>query len=1485
MLVSVVLSLPSVQNAVVHRASEWATKRLGARVSIDHITIGLPARVKACGFYVEDYDGDTLIYAKHVTAHLALDGFESGLTLAYGKVEHGAFFLRETERGPMNVKEVVDSLRGNRQGKGRFVLAVRRLEASDLEFRLERLKPRRPKYGVDYADMQILNITGTIHDFGVAAGAVFGDIEQLSLTERSGAEIREMKGSFMVDKGYISLAETTIRTARSELHTPLFSLSGDGWSSYKDFIRNVTIDGSFDNSYVSSDDVGFFAPALLGWHTALKDVAVAMHGTVASFDASIDHARLEDGGLLAASAHVEGLTDVANTHFDIEVSRAEASTYEFMRLLHNIAHLSVPEKAAEPLLRTSRLMVDGSFVGRISEFDATAAVSVASGGKLSLSCHRDKGQITAMLDSRNLALGRLLDSPQLGDATFTASAEGNFAEGVMLNVEAAVEDVEFKKYNYKNIALTAAVQDKAVRAVVGVRDEALDLDAEVVASLEKGDMRGYDAAMELRHADLVAMNINRRDSLSLLSANVGLSARGETLNTLNGELSVANALYRYDRGDVESELLRLQVESNEDMHTLALESDFADVHFESQSPYDEVVYYLKNLVSQYMPLLYDADKHNSIKQHVVGLGDDVAVLSITTKKVDPLLNCFVRDLEVAPGSFVQLFVNPKGNRFSLAASSDYVTNNRYLATDIDVKASNIGDSLSVALDTKDFYAGGIHLSTLNVDGGVADNRVSLSAGFADSVRRLDGRVSASALYSRPNGKSHIAVNVAPSYVMRHDRRWDITSDGVDIDSTRIAIRRFRVASDEQELYLDGVASASPSDSLSLRLTRFSLTPIAQFVSRLGYNIDGAMSGYARIKSAMRDMQIDAAIALDSLDVNTISVPDLMLNSKWDFGASRAKLDISTIDKRDTVIRGYFSPSQMRYYARMRTPGVKMSLLDPLLKGVVSKTEGEADVDLTLSGQRRDAELRGVIEVANLKTKVDFTNCTYSAPHATVQVDNNHFRVKEAPIYDVNGRRGALSMDLSLDHLSNIEYNFRIAADTMQVLNTTSRDNSLFYGDVNASGTIVVRGNKAGVAMDIVARTEDGSHFFMPLSDKSDISSADFVKFVKPESVDTTNYLVRKKMLFENRRNRRSSSAGTMDISMALDVRPNAEVQLVIDPTVGDIIKGRGEGLLNLRINPKSNIFEMYGDYTISEGSYLFTLQNIINKWFVIEPGSTIQWTGEPLDALLNIDAVYKLKTSLQPLLEGSVSQNSISSRAVPVECVIHLTDRLSQPNVTFDVVVPSADAEVQSIVASTLATEESKSRQFLYLLVANSFISESTNATSANIATSAAATTGLEVLSNQLSNWLSTDDYNIVLRYRPRTEQMSDEVDFGFSKGLVDNRLLIEVEGNYIVDKTQVVNAKSNFAGEAYVTWLIDRAGTLRLRGFTHTIDRFDENQGLQETGVGIYYKEDYDNARDFRERVKARFRRRKQKKQIEKQERREERDQQHTTEQKDNDK
>ena len=71
--------------------------------------------------------------------------------------------------------------------------------------------------------------------------------------------------------------------------------------------------------------------------------------------------------------------------------------------------------------------------------------------------------------------------------------------------------------------------------------------------------------------------------------------------------------------------------------------------------------------------------------------------------------------------------------------------------------------------------------------------------------------------------------------------------------------------------------------------------------------------------------------------------------------------------------------------------------------------------------------------------------------------------------------------------------------------------------------------------------------------------------------------------------------------------------------------------------------------------------------------------------------------------------------------------------------------------------------------------------------------------------------------------------------------------------------------GEAYITWLIDRNGNLKLKGFTQTIDRFDENQGLQETGIGIYYKEDFDNWADLKRRVKTRFMSRRRRAELEK--------------------
>ncbi len=1458
-LLSLLLSVPSIQNFVIHRAAAFATEALGTTVSVRRITIGFPNKVRVRGFYVEDLDRDTLIYADGVTAHLS--GFGKGrLTLSMGRVENGKFILRETERGPMNVKEITDRLSRKRGAK--FLLNIRSLDVEHVDFRMERITRRNPVHGVDYGNMRIYDICSHIDGFFVDTGAVGGNITRLSMWEHSGFVLDDMTaGSLLVDRGKILFSQLCIKSGNSDIYLPELSLRGEGWESYRDYIRNVRMDVLVEHSAVESHDAAYFAPSLLRWDTSVSDATLSMHGTVADFEASIDRATLADGGTLAARAKVRGLVNIPRTHFDVEVSELSASSDEVMHLLRGIARIELPEKIVPFVGRTDRLSLRGSFKGRLSDFAVDADLGLGCGGTVSLEGTLQKrGGVSAIVAAADLAdvdVGRILDSRLFGEVSlsFAGNAALGVAEERTADVKGAVSSALINGCRYSGISFDARADGGDIEASVVSADKNVDFDLQSVISLG-GEEPKYSAVMDLRHADLVAMNINRRDSVSVLSAQVAAMASGRDIDTMDGEVSIADATYAYNSEVLASERVFLSVVGNEDTRTVELSSDFADALFESRSPYRDVLYYAKNLLNRYIPTLYTSSAREDIERRSEGLRDNVALLSVTTKHIDPLLDCIASGLEVAPDSEVRLFVSPSDNRFMMLASSDYISKDNYLATRIDLDVNNRNDSLAMRLATADLYIGSIHASRFGLLGGVKDNTVQLSGTFSDSLRNTRGEVAARATVSRRDSVRHIAVEMLPSQIAHGNKVWDITTRGVDIEPSYVDIRDFMVRSNNnQQLSVNGVLSKSLKDSVSMSLRNFDLAPFVQVAQRLGYEIEGRTNGFAKVKSALGDTQISANIAVDSIRVNSHRVADLTLLSDWDFGRSRASLTVANTERRDTVVRGFFSPSKMRYYARMRMSHLNMALLDPLLKGVISDTEGSGEVDLTLQGERRNAEVSGEILLRDLATTVDYTNCRYEVPKAVMNVSQNRFVVERAPMFDAYDNEGRLSIDLNMNHLSNIEYDVNVDVRDMRVLGTTRQENDMFYGDVYATGTANIRGDKSGVVMDIAAFTGDNSRFFMPLSGKSNISNADFVSFKAADLPDTTDYLVRKKLSFERRNRRRTATSGVMDINMTLDVRPNAEVQLVIDPTVGDIIKGRGEGLLNLRINPRYNIFEMYGDYTISEGSYLFTLQNIINKKFIIDAGSTIQWTGDPLDALLNIDAVYKLKASLSPLLEGSVSQSNISSRAVPVECVIHLTDRLTQPTVTFDVVVPDADSDAQAAISNALSTPESKSQQFLYLLVSNSFISESASESSAAlISGSTAAATGFELLSNQLSNWLSTDDFNIAIRYRPKTEQMSDEVDFGFSKGLIDNRLLVEVEGNYIVDKSQVVNATSNFVGEAYVTWLIDRAGTLRLKGFTHTIDRFDENQGLQETGIGIYYKEEFDNFADFKRRVAARF-------------------------------
>ncbi|WP_410265218.1 translocation/assembly module TamB domain-containing protein [Alistipes putredinis] len=1468
LLVALLFEIPAVQNFVAREATEIISRKLGTRISIDRVDIGLFYRVSLDGFYVEDFQRDTLLYAGRLDARIkSLGLFGGGLVFSRAELSDARFCLRETPDGEMNIKQVVDKLskKDKARAEGKFRLEIERLETDGLDFCMERLEHRNPSYGVDFADMHLIDIRAELKNFTIDGPVIHTDIGRLAMRERSGFVVEDLAGCLCIANGCIDIREGHIRTAKSNIELPSLSLIGLDWALYKNFVEEVDITAQVVNTTLSSDDIAYFSPKMKDWHLTLTDVNADVSGPVADMSGSLRSVRTGADTKLSVDFAAQGLPDVGKGHFKADISELTTSAADVDRLAAALTGKNLPDEVLRIAKNAGKIGLTGKFDGTLTAFAADAALATEIGGAtclLQVSSLRDGCRgVLGDVKTSSLQLGELLENDLLGPLSLNVHVNGELSsEHSDAEVSGEILRLGINGYDYDSLRMKGHLVNRVFNGLIEARDRNLRFDFRGLLDLNDEQRPRYDFALDLEEANLAALGVNRRDSVSVLAARIAARAVGRTLDDLNGIIFVRDVSYRYNDRELAADSVVIVGRNSLSDKFIRLRSDFVDADYEGKTSYKEVFAYLQQRFRDYVPTLDGGPGWQAQHPDTVELADGYSQLTVNVRKINPLVNAVSPGLQIADGSQLLLRINPANDKLSFEAASDYIERGRMLVTRLNLDAHNRGDSLVFAASTEDLYLNSFHMSRVGMSGGAKDNKLELITDFADTIGDVSGRIGFRSEFARGRGPAgrQIDLRLTPSYISRGEKTWNIYTDGITADTSRIRIDRFRMVNAGQQLLLDGVVSRRLQDSVQLTLHNFELAPFSQFTSSMGYRVDGRTNGSATMKAVLGAGEVQADIVVDSISINDLAVPSIWLRSRWDFIQNRAGILVQQRENLDTLVRGFYAPSQKRYYARATLDAVELSALDPLLKGVVERTGGNADVDIALRGSGKEANLSGQIAVRDFTTTVDFTQVTYTMPRAVIEVKNNHLIAEGVPLYDPEKNEGLFSIDLNLEHLSNIFYSVKVLPKELMVLNTTSKDNDLFYGRIFASGSATIAGSKGGVKMDIVATTEGDSEFYMPLSGQSNAKTADFVTFVTPEQIDTTDYLVRKKLLFQQQGRKKEAAGSTMDITMALNVQDNTAFQLVIDPTVGSALKGRGNGMLNLHINPGNGIFNMYGDYTLIEGSFLFSLQNIITKKFIIESGSMIQWTGEPVDARLDINAVYKLKTSLQPLLntvtassDDDQSGSRISDRSVPVDCKIHIGGRLSNPQLDFSVVVPVTDIETQAAVASVLNTQEAQAQQFISLVALGTF----SNSGSANIGASSGVATGLEMLTNQLTNWFSTDDYRIILNYRAGSEMTGDEVDFGFSTNLINNRLLVEVEGNYIIDNKQAVsNNVSNFMGEAHVTWLIDKSGNLRLKAFTQTIDRFDENQGLQETGIGISYKEDFNNFKDLKQRIRDRF-------------------------------
>jgi hypothetical protein len=329
----------------------------------------------------------------------------------------------------------------------------------------------------------------------------------------------------------------------------------------------------------------------------------------------------------------------------------------------------------------------------------------------------------------------------------------------------------------------------------------------------------------------------------------------------------------------------------------------------------------------------------------------------------------------------------------------------------------------------------------------------------------------------------------------------------------------------------------------------------------------------------------------------------------------------------------------------------------------------------------------------------------------------------------------------------------------------------------------------------------------------------------------------------------------------VEIDRKATIRLMLDPGTSDSLVVRGDAALSFGID-RSGKISLTGTYYLSEGNYLVSLENLVKKSFKIEPGSTITWNGDPLDADIKINAIYSIRTSPIDLVAGQIPETEKSAyrQRYPFLVYLKLRGAILTPQIDFEIQLPKSekgalggtiDAKLEQLNENPSALN----KQVFALLVLNRFIQENPLESETDASANAARTTVGKFLSSQL-NRLSSKlvpgvDINFDVQsyedYSSGRKEGRTEVEVGVSKQLFNERVSVQVGGSVDVEGEKAKqNSATDITGDVIVEYKITKDGRYRLKGFRHNQYEGALEGQIIETGAGLLYVRDFEKWRQL---------------------------------------
>lgn len=1479
----VALHTPYVQTFLVHKVTDRIERATGVRIQVGGVDFRPMSSLVLNDVLMKDYRNDTLLYCRDMS--VKIDSFrllDKSFTIKEVSLDKAYFNLwvtRGEDGAVMNIEIFLDSLlkkqagekeaeqveqvEQKREGHG-WLIGLEKVSVRNSRFVYQEEERDDVEYGVNWTDVDCRDLSVDVSGFDFGEDKSGLTVTGLSLREKSGLYIRELDGKAVFRSGNMTITDSRIVLDKSDLD--LIKLEYSWTPNQRDwryFVQRMQQYYELGPSSVSFIDLAYFNGTLRGMENTVKCSGIVSN-TVDKIEGQDIHIEFGEKSILRGNFKSAGLPDFRNTVFDIDLHDIHVNPADLGDIYLPWFAMKIP--VPQPLQQLQ--YVDFSsfrFQGILSDFIISVrSVTPELDGGLTFAyapCEPGGADCSMMSGTFNfdrINCGKFSGMDFLGDASIAGTYNGMLGvDGTSVNLNSKLKTLRINKGDLKDIELNLSWAGDKLSVVSSVENDCL----------HGGLLLSYDMSDSLKFMSAkgrLSMDDLGRFGLSYLGENESVKTSFDVVYAQTdeevgfGNLVLSDFRYSNVNGTFQLDTVSIEGSRNSNYNMLSLSSDVADLSIDGNYKDIRPVDFVSKLFRNYLPAYAEKNKKGKLK---LNMSDVDFQYSINVKDINRVLRVLYPELSISPGATVFSYFKYGDEQINLTLLADTLMYKdiRLIQSKIDVKGDNEQLRIVYAADQVR-YNFRYQLYNVRNELTLRDNRVNDRLTWCNwGSTTYSGELGASVLF-KPDAGGHYTtgINVEPGIIVMADTVWRVKRSDIFIRGRNVDINNFSINRGEQYLLVKGKVSENPEDKLSFDLNRFDLSELNRLVFSNRLQVFGVATGNLTIQDYYKDRLLASDFNVEDWGINQDTLGSLHLRSYWD-AETRSVIIGAENRSADSVplrVSGYYIPGTDSLDVDVRLSKVRMDRLGAYAADYVSNTTGGLSGRVNISGTMKRPDISGFIHLDSVGLKVNNLNTGFFI-NDRVHIEDNRLLFRDFVVSDVSGQPATLNGDYLL---GEDKYDLSVKLENFLLINTDFSHNESFYGKVHLSGITELNNRNGSTNLRINARTEDDSRLFIPLVAGMTEQSNNFLHFVNSGQAF-------------KRRAQVAYSNNTINLDANLEVNDNLDVQVIFDPTVGDILKTAGKGNLRITLDKEGSL-NMFGEYKIVKGDYLFTLSNLLNKKFVLKPGGTIVWSGSPYDAMLDIGAVYSLKTSLNELLATSGTdetdkeqQGTDKGRKVPVECVLNLSDNLTNPLVKFDINFPTLETQMRSYVQSLFSSQDEINKQMFSLLVLNRFYrTDNSNPTNFGAqAGTAGVTTVTEMMSSQLSRWLSqiSHNFDVGLSYRVGDEITTDEIEVALSTQLLNDRVTLSANGNMDVGGTKSAttgknNNTSNIAGDFDVDVKLNKQGTLKLKAYSHTDEKIIYNNTETIQGVGVSYQESFDTLKELLNKYLNFFRRRK---------------------------